>query len=351
MILDDLRFDRCPWINAKGYLSDVVISSRIRLARNIADVPFAHWASDNQLKKVQGLCIEAIRKSQLLSELDLINIMDAPTLDRQFLRERHLISRELAEGNRYQMVAIDTGERTSIMINEEDHLRIQCLKPGLDLMGVWQSINRVDDEIETSVDYAFSSRYGYLTACPTNVGTGMRASLMVHLPGLVMTRNVEKVLQAVNQMGLTVRGIYGEGTEVQGNLFQVSNQVTLGISELELIEKLEKLTNKIIKNEKDAQTQVFREARETVEDRVWRAYSILSNARVISSEETLDLLSSVRMGVNMGLLKGITNEEVNELIICSRPAHLQKRAGDALDAHERDIMRADFIRERMKAKN
>lgn len=351
MALDGFTSDRCQWITAKGYLSDTVISSRIRLARNIAGLPFAHWATVDQLEEVVRRVLKALRKSPLLAELRIVSIDEATPLERQFLRERHLISRELAEGEKHRMVAIDKDERVSIMVNEEDHLRIQCLKPGLDLGWVWQNINRIDDELEQTLDYAFSSRMGYLTACPTNVGTGMRASIMMHLPGLVMTKQVEKVIQAVNQLGLTVRGIFGEGTEVKGNIFQFSNQVTLGISEQDILDKIEKVSTKIIENEREAQKQILLEARVTIEDRVWRAFSVLTNARIISSDETLELLSHVRLGVNAGILENITNEDVNDLLICSRPAHLQRRAGDVLDTRERDILRADFIRERLRAKN
>lgn len=351
MEFEQFRYDSCQWISAKGYLSDIVISSRIRLARNIDGLPFSHWATSDQLERVAETVRRALKTSHLLSELQIFSLDDATPLDRQFLRERHLISKELAEGEKHRMVAIDKGERTSIMVNEEDHLRIQCLKPGLDLMGAWQTINRVDDELEQSIDYAFSSNWGYLTACPTNVGTGIRASIMMHLPGLVMAKQVDKVLHSVNQLGFTVRGMFGEGTEVKGNLFQFSNQMTLGISEQETIENLEKVANKIIRYEKEAESQIYQEARATVEDRVWRAYSVLANARIISTEETVELLSAVRMGVNMGIISNLTNEEVNEILICTRPAHLQKRAGDTLNSRERDILRADFIRERLAAKN
>lgn len=351
MSFDQFRFDSCQWISTKGYLSDLVISSRIRLARNIDRIPFSHWATGDQLEKVVGIVRQAIKASPLLSDLELFSLDDATSLDRQFLWERHLISKELAEGEKHRLVAIDKGERTSIMVNEEDHLRLQCLKPGLDLMGAWQTVNRVDDELEQSIDYAFSPKWGYLTACPTNAGTGIRASIMMHLPGLVMAKQVDKVLHAVTQLGLTVRGMFGEGTEAKGNLFQFSNQITLGISELDTIDKLEKVATQIIKNEKDAESEIYKEARATVEDRVWRAYSVLANARIISTEETVELLSAVRMGVNMGIINNLTNEEVNEILICTRPAHLQKRAGDTLNSRERDILRADFIRERLAAKN
>ncbi|MFH1740110.1 MAG: ATP--guanido phosphotransferase, partial [bacterium] len=238
----------------------------------------------------------------------------------------------------------ERGEFLSIMVNEEDHLRLQVLMSGLNLREAWQRVNTLDDEMEERMDYAFSHIYGYLTACPTNLGTGIRCSVMVHLPALVISQRIKKVLSAVTQIGLTVRGLAGEGSEIAGNLFQISNQWTLGSSEAETTDKLEQILEQIVENERKTQQELWAENRIALEDKVWRAYGILSHSRVVNSREALELLSNLRLGLNLGLINGIPYSAVNDVIIQCRPAHLQKRAGQKLSALERDAIRGEFLR-------
>jgi protein arginine kinase len=241
-------------------------------------------------------------------------------------------------------VAIDRQEKFSLMINEEDHLRIQAMQSGLDLGGVWERINRIDDLIEEKVTYAFHERLGYLTACPTNVGTGMRVSVMLHLPALVITRQIDKVFRSLQKISLAVRGLYGEGSQAMGDFYQISNQVTLGLTESELVRRVSDIVPVIIDYERQARDFLVKESHENLHDRVSRAYGILRTAQTISSEETMHLLSSVRMGVNLGLIRGLNIPTINELFIRTQPAHLQKLTGGELDTADRNIERARYLR-------
>ncbi len=348
MILDDPDFNACQWLSRPGPMSANVLSSRIRLARNVAGYPFSHWASTGELAKVISISSHAIRSSALLYQSEELQLEATSELDLAFLMERHQISQEMARGQNQRTVFIQPTQTLSVMVAEEDHLRLQVLLPGLNLHEAWQVISRLDDELGQQIKYSFSERWGYLTACPTNLGTGMRCSVMVHLPALVMTRQIQKMVNAVSQLGLTVRGPYGESSEIQGNLFQLSNQVTLGISEVDTIEKLYHVTDQIVDSESKAATQLLEEAEEEVEDRVWRSFGILSTARKLNSRETLDLLSPLRLGVTTGIFKDLSINTLNEILLCSRPAHLQKRAGKPLDTRDRDIFRAQFIQSKLK---
>ena len=336
--------NHCGWLKAGDPGNDLVISTRIRLARNIDGIPFSQWASSTDLKRIAQQTREAIQQSTLLNEAEWLCMEEMEDIDRHFLCEQYLISRELAKSGIERYVAIHPEQIASIMINEEDHLRLQVLMAGSNLGRTWELIDSIDNEFESHINYAFSNAYGYLTACPTNVGTGIRCSVMVHLPGLVLTRQIEKVLSAVTQVGLTVRGLGGEGSEIAGNLFQISNQWTLGISEIETIEKIEKILNHIVEQERKAQTNLVENKRMKLEDQVWRAYATLRYARVLSSNEAIELLSAIRLGRSTGLLDQPTYEEINEMLIQSRPAHLQKLASQELSAHERDVFRAEMIR-------
>jgi len=345
--MEGIPYTDCQWLQSRGQSDEIVISSRIRLARNVKGIPFSHWASSGNMKQV----VERVKKILPLCpgtrDMRIIELDRVEPLDREFLLERHLISREMAEGASFRMVAISPDETLSIMINEEDHLRIQCLRAGLELREIWRRMSDIDDQLSEHLEFAFSERWGYLTACPTNVGTGIRCSVMIHLPALVMAKQVDRVLGAVNQLGLTVRGIQGEGTEISGNIAQLSNQVTLGVTEEESIEKLEKMAHRIIASELEAQRQLMNEARDIVEDKVFRAYGILRGARMITSQEAAELVSALRFGRTSGVLPEVSYRTMNELLICSRPAHLQKIAGSSLTPKDRDIYRARFIRERL----
>jgi len=348
--LDDLAQNSGEWLRGAGPESDIVISSRIRLARNLADYPFISRASDQDRGQIEKLLKDCLSGVEQASEMLYVDVNELTGIDRQFLVERQLISREHAESEGTRAVAIDHTEKFSLMINEEDHLRIQVMESGLALKDAWDRINRIDDIIEQKVTYAYHERLGYLTACPTNVGTGMRVSVMLHLPALVITRQIDKVFRSLRKISLAVRGLYGEGSEAMGDFYQISNQVTLGRSEQELISQVGDIVPVIIDYERQARDFLVRESQENLHDRVSRAYGILQKAQTISSEETMHLLSSVRLGVNLGLIEGLEIPTVNELFIHTQPAHLQKLRGVELDTTDRNIERARYLRRHLREK-
>jgi len=276
-----------------------------------------------------------------------VDLVREDPVEGEFLHERHLISRELWKGEGPRGVVFGSREAISIMVNEEDHLRIQVLQSGLQLEAAWKGANSVDGLLDADLEFAFSPRLGYLTACPTNVGTGMRASVMLHLPALAYSRHIQKVFQAVNKMGLAVRGLFGEGTEPLGDLYQISNQITLGVTEATIVENVQRVVPKIVQYERQIRDELLRHERRALEDRIWRALGTLRNARLISTQETLEHLSAVRLGVNLRLLPGVDLRTVNDLFILSQPAHLQKLEGKPLEPEERDGARAAFLRARL----
>lgn len=347
MDLDALTRTSGEWLRASGPESDIVISSRIRLARNLAQFPFLSRAEDTVRAEIEELLREKIQQPGIGKKLDYVNVNKLESLDRQFLVERQLISREHAEGHGSRGVGINSEETISLMINEEDHLRIQVLRSGFSLDECWQEINRIDDALEAEVTYAFSEQLGYLTACPTNVGTGIRASVMLHLPALVLTKEIQKVFQALQKIGLAVRGLYGEGSQAMGDFYQISNQVTLGKSEEQILANLKDVVPNIIDYERRVRGALIRENRPSLHDQVSRAYGILQNAQTISSEETMHLLSSVRMGINLGLIDDLAIPTVNELFIHTQPAHLQKLRKQHLESAERNAARASYLRQRL----
>ena len=344
MQLDDLTTNSGEWLRGSGPEADIVISSRIRLARNLADFPFISRATPQDRGRIESILHERVLAIAAETELLYVNVSQLEKVDRQFLVERHLISREHAEGQGARAVAIDHQEKFSLMINEEDHLRIQVMQSGLNLASVWDQINHIDDLIEEKVTYAFHERLGYLTACPTNVGTGVRVSVMLHLPALVITRQIDKVFRSLQKISLAVRGLYGEGSQAMGDFYQISNQVTLGRTESELIRQVSDIVPVIIDYERQAREFLIKESHESLHDRVSRAYGILRTAQTISSEETMHLLSSVRMGVNLGLIRDLNIPSVNELFLRTQPAHLQKLTGGELDTADRNIERARYLR-------
>jgi protein arginine kinase len=347
MRLRELAGSPGEWLKGSGPHSDVVISSRIRLARNLVQFPFLSMATAEQKQRVLDLVTEALRAIPLTSALTVVDLTQVEPVDRALLVERHLISRELAEGDWPRGVAFSANETISLMINEEDHLRTQALRSGMELADAWKEIDALDDALEQKLDFAFSAQLGYLTACPTNVGTGIRVSVMLHLPALVITREIEKVFQAVAKVNLAVRGLYGEGTQASGDLYQISNQRSLGKSEPQIIEQLSAIVPRIVEYEKMARQKLLAETRATLEDRIWRAYGQLRTARTISSEETMHLLSAVRMGVNLGLITDLSIDAVNQLFIHAQPAHLQELTGRTLDTEERNVERATYIRAKL----
>jgi len=349
--LQDLTRNRGEWLRGAGPESDIVISSRIRLARNLAEFPFISRASEQDLKQIEKILRDASQGIDDSGNLLYVDVEELTGIDRQLLVERHLISREHADRKGARAVVIGGGERYSLMINEEDHLRIQVMQSGLDLQAAWDQMNRIDDYIERNVTYAFHERLGYLTACPTNVGTGMRVSVMLHLPALVITRQIDKVFRSLQKISLAVRGLYGEGSQAMGDFYQISNQITLGRSEPDLIKQVGDIVPKIIGYERQARDFLIRESHENLHDRVSRAYGILRTAQTISSEETMHLLSSVRMGVNLGLIDDIEIPTVNDLFIHTQPAHLQKLSGAELETADRNIERARYLRRHLNKRD
>jgi len=341
-----------PWMEAGGPEPDTVISSRVRLARNIEGMPFPHLMTEDQAEKVIRMVAAAFKSPAAarlgLGDAEVYRLDEMSDLDRYVLVEKHLISPNFAQAGRGAVV-IGAGESVSVMINEEDHLRIQCLFPGLQLEQALALANKVDDLLESQLEYAFSEKYGYLTACPTNVGTGLRASVMAHLPGLVINNQAGRVFSTVVKLGFIVRGLYGEGTEAVGNIFQVSNQVTLGQAEAETVANLGNVVRQVIEQEKQVRGAMLAEMREQIEDKVGRAYGILLYGHVLSSQEAMQLLSDVRLGVSLGLIKGIEPRVLNELLVAIRPGYLQRMAGRELDPSERDVKRAELVRAKLAA--
>lgn len=347
MELDSLTRTSGEWLRAIGPESDIVMSSRIRLARNLAQFPFPSRADDAARAEIEAMLRHRIEHLSGDRVLNYIPVSDLETLDRQFLVERQLISREHAESHGQRGVGVSAEENVSLMINEEDHLRMQVLRSGLALDDCWKEIDQIDDAIEAEVTYAFSDQLGYLTACPTNVGTGIRVSVMLHLPALVLTKEIQKVFQALQKIGLAVRGLYGEGSQAMGDFYQISNQVTLGKSEEQLIKTIQDVVPNIISYERRVRTALVKENRQSLHDQISRAYGILKNAQTITSEETMHLLSSVRMGINLGFIDDLEIPVVNELFIHTQPAHLQKIRHERLESAERNVVRASYLRQRL----
>lgn len=345
MTLESLTQATGEWLKGTGPESDIVMSSRVRLARNLAQFPFVARATDQDRADIERFLRERIATSPVGRSLDYFDVGRLEEVDRQFLVERQLISREHAEAQGARSVAIDKSEQVSLMINEEDHLRIQCIHSGLDLNGVWQQIRLVDDEVGRVVPYAFHERWGYLTACPTNVGTGIRVSVMLHLPALVITRQIDKVFRSLHKISLAVRGLYGEGSQAMGDFYQISNQTTLGRKEEELVEQVGDVVPVLIDYERRAREFLVRETQQNVHDQVSRAFGILRTAQTITAEETMQLLSRVRMGVLLGLIGDVNLADINSLLVRTQPAHLQKLRGIELDTKDRNIERARYLRQ------
>jgi len=337
------------WMRGTGAESDIVLGSRVRLARNLTDVAFPSVADDEQKKHVVKQAKSALEQMNgALGDVEFVPMAEVSPLERQLLVERHLISPALTRDVKHRGVILRSDEAVSVMVNEEDHFRIQALFPGLALNEAWELCSSVDDAFDRVVTWAYTPKYGYLTACPTNVGTGMRASVMVHLPALTMSDQIKRVMGAIAQVGLAVRGIYGEGTEVLGNIYQLSNQITLGHSEEEIVKHLRNVTMQILQQERSAREHLLQHNRLQLEDRVYRSYGILSHARSMTSHEAMQRLSDLRLGIDLGLVKGIEPRILQELLVMIRPAHLQKIMGEELEPPRRDERRAALIRERLR---
>lgn len=349
MILQKMANSTSRWLIGDGPEADIVFSCRVRLARNLKGFVFPSYAQPFVLKQTAEKILNSIRKGNYFKDTRVINMNELSLVEREFFLERHLISLEFIKSENYRFLAVEKGEMISLMINEEDHLRLQSIFSGLQLMEAWQLSNIVDDELERNLDYAFSPQWGYLTACPTNTGTGMRASCMLHLPGLVATQRINEVLKGISQLGLVARGIYGEGTKSQGDFFQISNQVTLGVSEEEIVNNVGKISRQVVEEERKAREILFRRNRTKLKDSIGRAYGLLVNAYLITSEETMDLLSKVRLGFSLNLLPEVKNVRIlNELLFLITPAQIQIKEGRELSSFSQDELRAKIIREKLR---
>lgn len=338
------------WMSDDGPDSDIVLSSRIRFARNLDEFNFPTLFTNGEAEAVIDAIMERVNNSRVpnVGNLEMIKMDEIPSLQKRVLVEKHLISPHLAETAIHGACLLSENEEISIMINEEDHLRIQCLFPGFQLTEALKAANEIDDWLEEHLNYAFDEKFGYLTSCPTNAGTGLRASVMMHLPGLVITQQMNRIVPAINQLGLVVRGMYGEGSEALGNIFQISNQITLGKSEEDIVEDLKSVVRQIISQERSAREALAKTSNIQLEDRVFRSYGILANSRIIETKEAARCLSDLRLGIDMGYIKNISKSILNELMILTQPGFLQQYAGGPLRPNERDIRRAALIRERLK---
>ena len=337
------------WLSGDGPHRQVVVSSRIRLARNLSRTPFPGWAKRAERLETLAVLLPAIESLDEMHDAFAQSLTELTQLERQMLVERHLISREHAAKGAGSAVVMNAEQTLSFMINEEDHLRMQSIRCGLQLKEAFDAVNRCDTELSRKLDFAFHEDLGYLTACPTNVGTGMRASAMLHLPGLVMSDQINKIINSVNKIGLAVRGLHGEGTEAMGNLFQVSNQTTLGESEEQIIDRLNGVIVHIVEHEENARQTLIERRGTTVLDQIGRAFGILCNAHSMTSKEALNLLSVIKLGIDLGLFPDSARVTIDELFIEVQQAHLQKGAqGHKMTAEARDALRATLIRAKLK---
>jgi len=346
--LKQVQYSLSRWMQGGGPEAEIVISSRVRAARNIKGSPFSCLASERENKGVLDKINAVTAGKEDFASFSFLPMDDISELEKQALVEKHLISPFLARESSCGALLISQDEAVGIMINEEDHLRIQSILPGFCLEEAWQEAQRFDDRLEKELEYAFDERYGYLTACPTNVGTGLRASVMLHLPALIMTGQINRFLGALAQVGLTVRGLYGEGTEIVGNLVQVSNQVTLGHTEEEIISNMGSLINQVIEQELNARQALLDKKRAELADKAWRALGLLKYAQVLSSQEAIELLSDLRLGYDLGLIKAVDHKLLNELLVLIRPGCLQLLAGRELDNSERNLERPIRVKETLE---
>jgi protein arginine kinase len=344
---EDGLWNFARWLTAEDEFSDVIISSRIRLARNIKGYPFPNRASKHDLQKVVKKAEDACSKSTILLNCNYIDGQHLTEWDGRYFVERRLASPQFLESDIPKLLVIGPQENLSAMVNEEDHLRLQSLEPGLGIKKAWQKIRRLDDELEEGVNFSFTNRYGYLTSCPTNLGTGLRVSTFVHLPALSMTGQIDTLLKKLPNSEIAVRGFYGEGSDAIGDIYQISNQLTLGRSEKIVIERMIKTAKQLVDIERKARLELVHDNHKKVDDSVHRALGILSHARIITSFEAMDLLSTVRLGIEAKFITGLNRLAINQLLVLVQPAHLQRIYGKILKAEDRDVLRADFLRQNL----
>ncbi|HTX64292.1 MAG TPA: protein arginine kinase [Opitutaceae bacterium] len=327
----------------------IVLTTRVRLARNLAGRPFPGWAKEAQRSDMLAEGLEAVARLPQMKKALSLTLEELTDLEKQILVERHLISRELSAAKHGAGVVISRDQSTSVMINEEDYLRIQVLRAGFQLKKVWTTVNALDTGLEDGLNYAFSPTLGYLTACPTNLGTGMRASAMMHLPALVISNQMEKVVRAVNQLGMAVRGLFGEGSDASGSIFQISNQTTLGEAEEEIIKRLSSVLNTIIEHERNARAKLLETDANKLFDKIGRAFGILQHGRLLTSAEVMNLLSLVRLGIDLSVFPEERRPQIDRLFIEAQPGHIQYAAHGTFESGERDLLRARLLRSEFAA--
>lgn len=347
MVIDDLVRNPGAWLGIRRD-TGIVISSRVRLARNVRQWPFPGWASKEERVRLYQELRTAIGKTSLAGRALFLDMGRLDPLEKEILRERHLISNELRQKGTGSGVVIAEDECIAVMINEEDHLRFQAMSPGMRVLEVWRKIDAVDTELEGHVDYAFLPDLGYLTACPSNVGTGLRASMMMHLAGLSLTGEVDAVIKGLHRIGFEVRGLLGEGTDAAGNMFQLSNRTTLGESEADTVAALVRVGEEVVRHEQNARARLLEQRRVYVADHISRALAVLFSAHMLASEEAINLLSALRLGVDFGMVRRLAVTRINEILLLTQPAHLQKVYGKSLDPQERDEIRAHMVRRALR---
>ncbi len=346
MTIEELVDAPCTWFIDHAP-SEIAISSRIRLARNIEGIPFPAHAEAKQRASIREHTLEMLKDSSHFEGGSFFRVDELTTLQKSLLYERSLISKDLAEESNQSGLAVSPDLRDVVMVNEEDHLRLQVVRPGLSLEDIWEEISAVDDEMEEILEIAYSDRFGYLTCCPTNTGTGMRAGVMLHLPGLVLMEEIRPVLRGLGKLGLAVRGSGGEGSDADGFLYQISNQITLGRSEKSILKDIQEVVSELVQHEQNARLRLEESKPAALRDRVGRALGILQHAWILSSKEALDLLAIIRLGLSLDLLELNQAHEVEQLMVEVRPAHLQKLAVKELSAEQRDIFRAEWVRSKL----
>lgn len=344
--VDELVKQPGAWLKVGGD-TGIIVSSRVRLARNVSGRRFPGWAGEDEAVRLWKDLNPVLARLSTCADPLMFEIGSLNRVEKEILIERHLISRDLAEKGRGSALVMQKDESIAIMVNEEDHIRMQAMSPGLNLRRLWSQIDAVDSEIEKSIEYAFSAQLGYLTACPTNVGTGIRASVMLHLPGLVLMNEINSIIKAVNKIGLAVRGLWGEGTDAAGNMFQISNQTTLGETEFAIVDRLEKIVLEIDEHEKNGRGRLLEQRENQLRDHCGRAFGIVTHAHMLNSKETLDMLSALRLGLELGILSGWQRKIIDELFVLTQPGHLQKLEGKIIGSEKRDLARARLIREKL----
>lgn len=330
------------WYTECGRESDVVLSSRVRLARNIEGIPFPERATAEEQDKVIEICKNAVFDSDI--KLNYIDIGAMKDYEKQAIAECHIISPQMMDDSIKRALLLSDDSSVSVLVNEEDHLRIQCMAAGLELERCFETANRIDDSLEQTADFAFDSQFGYLTCCPTNVGTGMRASVMVHLPALTISGGINSVIDSLSQLGMTVRGIFGEGSRATGDIYQISNQTTIGESEENILERFEQIIAEVIDKERELRTNIYNADKYHIEDKLMRSFGILTNAVILTSAEAMTRLSDVRFATELGIIKDMSLQKLNTAIYAVLPANIVKNY-NLTDPAERDLKRAEIIKE------